>query len=153
MYLFSMVDSNTFPSQGTKLNPEAPEFTPRSVLTQGPRMSAPAIPGRHCVSEDYEEGSNTPPPCVHFAPVPIMFIPGVCPVYSQLPGDDSGQGTTTHKEGLNPLSTSTNEHTTMASSDHPNIERRAIAPRHPCYSRRVQSKSEPSGGGTTSEDC
>lgn len=124
---------------------------------QAAPMTGTASPTRHWGSEDvggqeFSTGSQH----VHFAPVPILYVPGIYPVYSEFPQlshHDSEQGTTFHnEEDANEPSASTDDHTTEASAESAGLEGRGTGLRHPRYSRRVQSKSEPSSSGTTSEE-
>ena len=123
---------------------------------QAPLVSARTSPTRHWGSEDLDDGEdNAASQHIHFAPLPIMYVPGVYPVYpeiAQLPGDPFGRESKLNHEDLDQPSMSMEDHATGASTCSSDRRGGGLGLRHPRYSRRVQSKSEPSSSGTTSED-
>lgn len=93
--------------------------------------------------------------------MPMMYVPGLYPLYSdfpQLPDDNSVEQTIMHNDSLNQSSTSTStsvsttEHAMESSVTSPSLQGQSMALRRPRYSRKVQSRSEPSGSGTTSKE-
>jgi hypothetical protein len=99
-----------------------------------------------------EDDFNTASQHVHFAPMPIMYVPGVYPVfpeYPQLLEDDSMPAIAPfHMEQPTSDDQTTQPPPTVSGvqgSDGTGL-------RYPRLSRRGQSKSEPSSSGTSSED-
>ena len=95
---------------------------------------------------------------IQFAPMPTMYIPGVYPVYSEFPQLSEGsteQGATSHEDSLaqQTPSISASDTATADTAESASIEGLGKGLRHPRYSRRVQSKSEPSSNGTISGEA
>jgi hypothetical protein len=88
--------------------------------------------------------------------MPVMYVPGVYPVvYSEfplLPDKNSEQVTTSHDEDIDSQTNAVIGEATTASAESPCLQGKGMGLRHPRYSKRIQSKSEPSGSGTTSEE-
>lgn len=85
-----------------------------------------------------------------------MYVPWVYPVYSEFPlplDNDSEHVSTVQNEGLDQPLPLTKEDTQDASAESPSVDSMGTGLRYPRYSRRLQSKSEPSSSGTTSEEA
>lgn len=126
------------------------------MLARAPIISATASPAVHLgpesLADNHFGGASQH---IHLAPVPVMYVPGVYPVYSEfphLPQHSSEQEPTSQDGHLSPRSSSGDcGHATEVSTEPGVPESRGVGLRYPRYSKRVQSKSDPSGSGTTSE--
>jgi hypothetical protein len=103
-------------------------------------------------SEDYQ--ASTPlSHHVHFADTPMVYVPAAYPVYTDyyIPADDdmgppAGDGADTATDQPSPDAEEPATDTPTGSPSH------KMGLRHPRYSRRVQSKSEPSTSSSAVED-
>jgi hypothetical protein len=112
-------------------------------------------------SQDYQ--ASTPiPHHVHFANSPVVYVPGVYPVYTDfyIPTEDemgpvvSSRNTSDETGSVTDRASSAAEESVVESDTEPRpgSPNSKICWRKPWYSKRVQSKSEPSTSSSAIED-
>lgn len=120
-----------------------------------------AISETTCGSEGYQ--ASTPiPHHVHFANSPVVYVPGVYPVYTDyyIPTEDEMGPVVSSRNTSDETGSVTDRRSSAANEPiaGADIESRSESPtpeacwRKPRYSKRVQSKSEPSTSSSGLED-